>query len=82
MRFPEIVRMSDSTGPVWARKSRSGGGGGALVTGLMFVLALFGVLVIVLAGMNQWSFAKGGATIDGWVASATGHVAAATAPAK
>jgi hypothetical protein len=82
MRFPEVVRMSDGPGPVWARKSRGGGGGGALITGLMFIIALFGVLVLVLAGMHGFSFAAAGTVIDGWIASATGHHAVAVAPAK
>lgn len=83
MRFPEIVRMSDSASPVWARRANKGGGGlGGLITGLMFLLALFGVLVLVLAGMNSFSFTKAGATIDGWIGSVSGHSAPAAAPAK
>ena len=82
MRFPEVVRMSDTSSPVWARKgSKSGGGLGGLITGLMFLLALFGVLVIVLTGMHGWSFAEGGAVIDGWLGGITHHAAAAS-PAK
>ena len=78
MRFPEIVRMSDSASPVWARKGNRGGGGlGGLVTGLMFLLALFGVLVIVLTGMHGWSFAAAGGVLDGWLGNLTHH-----APAK
>ncbi len=75
--------MSDTSSPVWARKANKGGGGlGGLITGLMFLLAIFGVLVLVLAGMNQFSFTKAGSTIDGWIGSATGHSAPAAAPAK
>ena len=74
--------MSDTSSPVWARKGNKGGGGlGGLITGLMFLLALFGVLVIVLAGMHGLSFAAAGTVIDGWLAPVLGHHAAA-APAK
>jgi hypothetical protein len=74
--------MADDTSPVWARKSRGGGGGGgAIITGLMFLLALFAVLIIVLSGMHGWSFAQAGGVIDGWIGSAMGHHAA-VAPAK
>jgi hypothetical protein len=80
MRFPEIVRMSDASSPVWARKgNRSGGGMGGIITGLMFLLALFGVLLIVLAGMHGFSFAQGGAVVDGWLAPLLHHGAASNA---
>ena len=83
MRFPEIVRMSDSSSPVWAKKANKGGGGlGGLITGLMFLLALFGVLMIVLAGMHGWSFSGAGGVVDGWIGGMTGHPAVAAAPAK
>jgi hypothetical protein len=82
MRFPEIVRMSDTSSPVWAKKANKGGGGmGGLITGLMFLLALFGVLIIVLAGMHGWSFGQAGGVVDGWLGGITHHAAAA-APAK
>ena len=74
MHFPEPVRMTDSdTGhsPVWARSKRrrsSGGGGGAFFGFLMFLLALFGAVVIGMS-IKERSVAGGGAAIDGWIAT-------------
>jgi hypothetical protein len=86
MRFPEVVRMAEDGGaaPVWARSKRSGGGGGGILVFLMFMLALFGVLMLVLAGMNQWHFGKAGAQIDNWICTVMGKAKAgkpADAPA-
>jgi len=72
MRFPEPVRMADDAGegPVWARTSgrRRGGGGGAIFGLLVFVLALFGALMIGL-GVKERSVAEAGAMVDGWVST-------------
>ncbi len=76
MRIPEAVRMPDDGGhaPVWARTSRSGGGGGAFFGVIGFLLAAFAVLVIVLAGLNGWKFEKAGGKIDGWVCAVIAKV--------
>ncbi|MBS0294899.1 MAG: hypothetical protein JSR45_01220 [Proteobacteria bacterium] len=76
--------MADDGGPVWARSKRSGGGAGGILVFLMFMLALFGVLMLVLAGMNQWHFGKAGAQIDNWICTVMGKAKAgkpAAAPA-
>jgi hypothetical protein len=72
MRFPEVVRMADDSGPVWARSKRGGGGGGFFGL-LMALLSLFAILVIVLAVMDK-GFAKGGAQMDGWIHSVVSMV--------
>lgn len=76
--------MADDAGPVWARSKRSGGGAGGILVFLMFLLALFGALMLVLAGMNQWHFGKAGAQIDNWICTVMGKAKAgkpADAPA-
>lgn len=65
---------SDVAAPVWARTKKSGGGLGGLFGFIFFLLALFGILVLVLAGMNGWSFSRAGAQIDGVVCSVVARV--------
>jgi biopolymer transport protein ExbB/TolQ len=76
MRFPEVVRMAEDgvSAPVWARSKKSGGGAGGFIGLIVFLLALFGVLILALAGMNHWSFAKAGGQIDGWVCQVVAKV--------
>ncbi len=73
MRFPEVVRMADDGGPVWARKGRSSGGGGGFFGLILALLSIFAVVVIALAIMDK-GFAKGGAQMDGWIHSAISMV--------
>jgi hypothetical protein len=76
MRFPEAVRMPDDGGtPVWARANRSRGGAFNTIFGfLAFVLAGIGLLTLVMAIMNDMSFAKGGAKVDHWIAPVVGKI--------
>lgn len=87
MRFPEAARMAEDGGhsPVWARTKRSGGGGAGIFGFLLFLLALFGLLVVAMAGMNHWSFARAGGQIDGWICTVVAKVhgqKAASTPAS
>lgn len=72
MRFREPVRMADDAGegPVWARTSgrRRRGGGGAIFGLPVFLLAVFGALMIGL-GVKERSVAEAGAMVDGWVST-------------
>jgi hypothetical protein len=80
MRSTQPARAPDDGGaPVWTRARRKSGNpamgfiGGALV--------LFALLMIVLTALNGGSFAKGGAQVDGWVASVVNTVTGARSKA-
>lgn len=77
MRMSEIVRMADDgAGPVWARKSRRGGGGAGILGLLFGLLAIFGALMLVLSIMDR-SVAEAGARVDGWLGEARGLIGGA-----
>ena len=58
--------------PVWNRTKRRRGGN-PLVGVLVTLLAVFGVLTAAL-GIKEKSLAKGGAIMDGWIASGVSTV--------
>jgi hypothetical protein len=80
MRSTQPVRAPDDGGaPVWARARRKSGNPATNFIGA--VLLLFALLMIVLTALNGGSFAKGGAQIDGWVASVANTVTGAKSKA-
>jgi hypothetical protein len=76
MRATQAVQAPDDGGaPVWtrARRKRSN----PVMGFIGAVLILFALLVIGLTALNGGSFGKGGAQVDGWVASAVNAVTGA-----
>ncbi len=69
--------MADQGGaPVWARARKSRGN--PLVNVITVVLALFGALSLILAGVDH-SFSRGGARLDGWIGSISAKITGAKA---
>jgi len=80
MQSTKPVQAPDDGGaPVWARAKRKHGAPAiGLISG---ALILFALLMIVLTALNGGSFTKGGAQVDGWVASVVNTVTGAKSKA-
>ena len=80
MRTTQPFRAPDDGGaPVWTRARRKSGN--PVMGYIGAVLILFALLIIGLTALNGGSFAKGGAQVDGWVASVVNSVTGAQSKA-
>jgi len=80
MRTTQPLRSPDDGGaPVWTRARRKHGN--PVMGFIGALLIFFALLMIVLTALNGGSFGKGGAQVDGWLASVVNTVTGAKSKA-
>lgn len=74
-----VEAAEDGGAPVWTRARRKQGHPATNFVGA--VLILFALAMLVLTAVNGGSFGRGGAQVDGWIASVTNAVTGARSKA-